>query len=369
MGARRRRCSRPSRRTRPSRQGRATAALEASSSLVVRCLAALVEEPANLAAAVTPALLAQIGRSLIRSGESVWAIDIDPTGRVRLGVAGHHDPYGGADPDTWAYRISEYGPSLTRTRMMPAASVLHVRYPHRPDPAVVRRRAVAGSPHRRAALGRGLDGAGRRIVRPSGLAASLAGGRRRSDRRDLEGGHPHLAGSRGHGRIRQDHASGRRRQRPAGRLEAAATGRAPPGAAGVAARLRVPRGPVGVRRPGVPIHRCRRDGPARELPPAPAYCAPASRWHHSAGARREARASNRAQGLDRLFAADLSGRARAFQSLVGGAWTAWTPARPRGWPGSWSRNSACRPPPSCMICRTGHGQSWRVTAWHGVVAW
>lgn len=69
--------------------------------------------------------------------------------------------------------------------------------------------------------------------------------------------------------------------------------------------------------------------------------------------------------LDRLFAADLSGRARAFQSLVGGGMD---PARPRGWPGSWSRNSACRPPPSCMICRMGHGHSWRVTAWHGVVA-
>ena len=107
----------------------AIAALEAASGLVARCLAsARVEGPANLAAACTPAVLAQTGRSLIRSGESVHAIHVDVTGRVRLGVAGHHDVYGPADPSEWTYRVSEYGPSGTGHRLLPAAGVVHVRY-------------------------------------------------------------------------------------------------------------------------------------------------------------------------------------------------------------------------------------------------
>jgi len=107
----------------------ATAALEAASSFVARCLAAAeVEGPESRAAAVTAGTLAQIGRSLIRSGESVWSINVDPSGRVRLGVSGHHDVYGSADPSSWRYRVSEYGPQSTRHRVLPAASVLHFRY-------------------------------------------------------------------------------------------------------------------------------------------------------------------------------------------------------------------------------------------------
>ena len=107
----------------------ATSALEAASSLVARCLAsAAVEGPANLAAAVTAPVLAQTGRSLIRSGESVHAIHVEDDGRVRLGVSGHHDVYGGPDPATWSYRVSECGPQGTEHRMVPAAGVVHVRY-------------------------------------------------------------------------------------------------------------------------------------------------------------------------------------------------------------------------------------------------
>lgn len=114
----------------------ATAALESASSLIARCLAsATVEGPANLTAAVTPAVLAQAGRSLIRQGEQVFPIAVDETGHVRLLTAGYHDVYGGADPSTWTYRTSVYGPSGTVTRHLPAAGVVHLRYltePSRP---------------------------------------------------------------------------------------------------------------------------------------------------------------------------------------------------------------------------------------------
>ena len=105
----------------------ATAAIESAAGLVARCLASGTVTGAP-AGAVTPAVLAQIGRSLIRSGESVWSINVDPAGAVRLAVAGHHDVYGGADPNDWTYRVSEYGPSSTYSRLLPAAAVLHVRY-------------------------------------------------------------------------------------------------------------------------------------------------------------------------------------------------------------------------------------------------
>ena len=110
-------------------RAQSTAALEAASSLIARCLAsATVEGPPRLAAAVTPAVLAQAGRSLIRLGEVVYEITVSDAGRVRLLVAGHFDTYGGADPLTWTYRTSVYGPSGTTTRHLPAAAVVHLRY-------------------------------------------------------------------------------------------------------------------------------------------------------------------------------------------------------------------------------------------------
>ena len=105
----------------------ATAALEAASGLIARCLASGVVDGAP-DGAVTPAVLAQVGRSLVRSGESVWSINVSPDGAVRLAVAGHHDVYGGPDPADWTYRVSEYGPQSTLSRMLPAAAVVHVRY-------------------------------------------------------------------------------------------------------------------------------------------------------------------------------------------------------------------------------------------------
>ena len=113
----------------------ATGALQAASGLVSRCFAAAsVEGPANLAAAVTPACLALIGRALIRTGEIVMAIDVDMGGRVRLVPASDWDITGSYDPETWDYRVSLAGPSMTATRAnVPAAAVLHPRYEVDPD--------------------------------------------------------------------------------------------------------------------------------------------------------------------------------------------------------------------------------------------
>ena len=107
----------------------ATAALEACAGTVGRGFSASeVSGPDSLTSALTPGVLALIGRSLIRLGEVVFLID-STSGRLRLVPAETHDVEGGPFPDEWEYRLTLGGPSRTITYdYVPAASVLHFRY-------------------------------------------------------------------------------------------------------------------------------------------------------------------------------------------------------------------------------------------------
>ena len=79
-------------------------------------------------AAITTEVRARIGRELARRGECVFAIDVDGAGAVSLSVAGFWDVRNvGLDFGRWIYRVSEYGPSSTRSRLLPAAGVVHCR--------------------------------------------------------------------------------------------------------------------------------------------------------------------------------------------------------------------------------------------------
>ena len=76
----------------------ATAALEACSGTVGRGFAASeVSGPDPITSALTPGVLALIGRSLIRYGEVVFLIDTQ-AGRLRLIPAETHDLEGGPFP-------------------------------------------------------------------------------------------------------------------------------------------------------------------------------------------------------------------------------------------------------------------------------
>ena len=107
----------------------ATAALEACAGTVGRGFAASeVSGPDTLTRALTPGVLELIGRSLIRHGEIVFLIDTE-AGRLRLVPAQTHDVSGGPFPEEWEYTVTLGGPSRTVTYdFVPAASVLHFRY-------------------------------------------------------------------------------------------------------------------------------------------------------------------------------------------------------------------------------------------------
>ena len=107
----------------------ATAALEACAGLYARCLAAAdVEAAAPFKRAVTPSVLAQIGRDMIRSGESFFVIVVSD-GRLELRPQSFVYATGkDADPTGWTYRATETGPTDSLTRVISATQMIHVRY-------------------------------------------------------------------------------------------------------------------------------------------------------------------------------------------------------------------------------------------------
>ena len=110
-----------------------TAAVQAAAGLWGRCFAAAVVNPEALAAQVTPSVLYEIGRSFVLHGESCWLIDGD--GRdLRLVQATDWDVTGTV---SWSYRLTLAGPTGTYVRRVGDDSVLHPRinvdpaHPHR----------------------------------------------------------------------------------------------------------------------------------------------------------------------------------------------------------------------------------------------
>ncbi|MCY3812454.1 MAG: phage portal protein [Gammaproteobacteria bacterium] len=130
----------------------ATAALEIAAGLVGRSLAAARVTPEPIAEAVSADFLDLAGRTLVRRGESVWRIDIRD-GRLHLDPCGDWDVRGGWQPERWTYRTSVYGPTGTSTKTTRADSVVHLVW------AVDERRPWAGlSPLAKASASGSLAG-------------------------------------------------------------------------------------------------------------------------------------------------------------------------------------------------------------------
>ena len=107
----------------------ATAALEAVSGFVSRAFAS-ADVSSSMAGVLTPHVLGMIGRSLIRHGEYVAVIRMgleDDT--PRLAPVASYDIVGNENPASWIYNVSVPGPSQQGTiENLPASGVVHIRY-------------------------------------------------------------------------------------------------------------------------------------------------------------------------------------------------------------------------------------------------
>ena len=105
-----------------------SAACELAALYWSRGLATAIIEPATRrTAALTPLVLATIGRRLARSGEYLAVLDVRD-GRLQLDEAWEWFVTGRPRRETWRYRVTESGPSFTETRSLPFDEVCHVRY-------------------------------------------------------------------------------------------------------------------------------------------------------------------------------------------------------------------------------------------------
>ncbi len=105
-----------------------TAAVEAASGALSRAFAsAEVSGPSNVLDAVTPAYLAQVGRDLVRSGDSMHVIRME-AGRMALVPASSWHWEGSHLPAGLTVRVTAYGPSTSTTWNLPASGVVFVRW-------------------------------------------------------------------------------------------------------------------------------------------------------------------------------------------------------------------------------------------------
>ena len=106
----------------------ATAAVEAAAGALSRAFASADVTPLTPATrGITPDVLAQIGRALIVPGEIVLILAVGE-GRVVMLPAAAWDVTGAADASTWRYRCDLAGPSGSTTIARPAEGVIHCRY-------------------------------------------------------------------------------------------------------------------------------------------------------------------------------------------------------------------------------------------------
>ena len=106
-----------------------TAAVEAASGALSRAFAAAkVDGPPWVQDAVTPGFLAQVGRDLIRSGDSMHVIRMSADGMIRLIPASSWHWEGSHDPDSWSVRVTSYGPSTSTTWNLLASGVVFVKW-------------------------------------------------------------------------------------------------------------------------------------------------------------------------------------------------------------------------------------------------
>ena len=109
--------------------GRGVAALQAASNLYGAAFALADVSPADslVTRAIGPAMLRSIGEGLIRSGEVSYKIDVT-AGRLAFLPAIGWDIDGGPQEESWRYLIDIPSPSGQQSQWINSTSVLHFRY-------------------------------------------------------------------------------------------------------------------------------------------------------------------------------------------------------------------------------------------------
>ena len=112
----------------------ATGALEMASGTVARAfMAAEVNGPESVMAALSPGTLGMIGRELVRRGEYVALVEVK-NGVPVIYPSAYLTVNGPPDPDLWTYELTLAGPDSQHTLYrVPAARVIHIRYSQDPE--------------------------------------------------------------------------------------------------------------------------------------------------------------------------------------------------------------------------------------------
>ena len=106
----------------------ATSAAEAAAGLIGRAFASVKVKPDDIVTkALTPDVLNMIGRALVRRGEIAFKIKVN-AGGVMLLPSQTIQVFGRADPSSWTYILTMAGPSNSETIRVPADQVLHIRW-------------------------------------------------------------------------------------------------------------------------------------------------------------------------------------------------------------------------------------------------
>ena len=103
------------------------AAVEVAAGWWQRAFASAEIQPGGVVANLLEPHLGAIGRALIVTGEIVFAIDTSGEG-LTLIPASTVTVMGDPNPDSWAYKLTLPGPSTTITRDLPADRVVHLMY-------------------------------------------------------------------------------------------------------------------------------------------------------------------------------------------------------------------------------------------------
>ena len=106
-----------------------TAAVEAASGALSRAFAnASVDAPEWAQKAITPTFLAQVGRDLVRRGDSLHVIQVDPMDGVELIPCSSWHWEGNHSRNSWTVRASSYGPSTSTTWSLHNSGVIFVTW-------------------------------------------------------------------------------------------------------------------------------------------------------------------------------------------------------------------------------------------------